>query len=341
MPAQQLLHHRCRLPALHQLDPVLDHALAAGLRQGVQAPTKERRVLHEIIVVLQQQLDALGRGQLQVGAGAGTHRLDQGVWQVQVADFLAFALQKNRPCRVKVAQGVPDVRVKGFLARLRPTGHMAQHRAAVAGQGFQVKYLRALRGQRLQQAGFAAAGGAAEHTVAQARGLRWQVGQQGGAPGFVAAFDQRDLKPDRAQYGGQRAAALTTAPAIQQRAPVFGLADDFTFDVGGNIARRYNRSVLPGFKRADLFVEGAYVRALGVVQRGPVEGAKQVVERVFVFAAGIDYAVEISQPQQGLGRVQGMNRHGVALLAGPQRGSKPRSTGQTLASMSACAASLG
>jgi hypothetical protein len=52
---------------------------------------------------------------------------------------------------------------RSLLRRLRLAGQGAEHRAAVAGQAFEVQHLRAGVGQRLQQPALAAARAAAQH----------------------------------------------------------------------------------------------------------------------------------------------------------------------------------
>ena len=129
--------------------PVGHHGFAASFGQCAQAIAKEFDVAHKKIIVLEQQLDALFFTELQVQTWAAAHGGHQALRNHHVADFLAFALNVNRPCRVKGLQRRPDAGVKSLLGRLRLAGNQAQHRAAMVGQGFEVQHLRALRCQGL------------------------------------------------------------------------------------------------------------------------------------------------------------------------------------------------
>ena len=296
-----------------------------------------RRVFDEKCVVLQQQRHALLIGQLQIDAGALAHGVDEGIGHAHIAHFFAFAFHEHGPGRIKLAQGVPDQAVETFLARLGQAGDVAEHGAAVVGQGFKVEHLGALGGQGLQQAGFAAAGGAADHAVMQALCPGGEVVHQGCAPGFVTAFDEGHLEADGAQDGGQGAAAVAAAPAVDQGFPAAGSIDQLALDVGGDVARGQGCAAFFGLKGVDLLVQGADDDALGVVQRGPVDGTGDVVERVFVFAPGIDDGFKLVELAQGLGGGQGLDGHALDY----RFGSSFCRAGQTLSASRGCAASLG
>ena len=122
-----------------------------------------------------------------------------------------------------------------------------------------------------------------------------QLCEQCIAPSLVAAFDQGHLKTDGAQNRGQRTAAVAAPPAVDQWLPALGFVDHLTFDVCGNIAGGQRSPPLFGLERVDLLVERADLDTLVVVQRGPVDGARQVVFGKFGFRARVDNSVETAQ----------------------------------------------
>ena len=133
--------------------------------------------------------------------------------------FLALAFHEHRPGWVEPPQLVPDQGVEALLRGLRLAGDHAQHGAAMAGQRFEVQHLGAGLRQRLQQPRLAGTGGPADHAIFEPCRQLGQGGQHRGAEGLVAAFEDADPEADLAQHQGQRAAALSAAPAVGQRLP--------------------------------------------------------------------------------------------------------------------------
>ena len=198
-------------------------------------------------------------------------------------------------------------------------------------QRFQVKYLRALGGQRLQQPRLARARGAANHPVAVLACQHRQVGHQSRPEGLVAAINQRDLEADLVEDERQRTAALAAAPAVHQRSPVAWFADHIAFDMRSDVFCDQCRAAFFGVEGADLLVFGADQLAFVVVQTGPVDGAGQVVFGVFALAAGVDDVGKTAEGGQcGFGG-NAFQAHGISFF----------NSGQTLASILACACSFG
>ena len=309
MQRQQLAHHRFDLASVHQALPFVHHRVAAQGNERVEPLAEEGRVADEERVVLQQQRHALIMRQLDAQAVAGAHGVDQRVGERAVADLLALGLHVHRARRVKAAQLFPHQHLEALLRRLRLPRNQAQHRGAVAGQPFQIEHLRACITQRVQQSRLARAGRPAHHAVAEARRLRRQIGQHGGAKGLVAAFDQADAKADLPQHQRQRAAALAAAPAVEQGAPVLGLVHALALDVAGDVARDQRGAQLARLERVHLLVHRAHAHALVVVQARPVQGAGQAVDGVFALAAGVDDGAEFAQPRQRVGGGDGLNAH--------------------------------
>ena len=88
---------------------------------------------------------------------------------------------------------------------------------------------------------------------------------------------------------------MPTAPAVGQRFPFFGFVDDFAVDVSGDIACCYGRTAFFGLEGIHLFVQGANIAAFFVVECGPVNGAGQMVFRIFTLAAGVDQGVKFME----------------------------------------------
>ena len=101
--------------------------------------------------------------------------------------------------------------------------------------------------------------------------------------------------------------------------------------MGGDVFGDQRRTAFFGVKGTDLLVFGADALAFLVVQAGPVHGAGQVIFGVFGLAAGVDDVRETVQFVEGLFSSNAFNTHGTSFF----------SSGHTLASILACACSLG
>jgi len=198
-------------------------------------------------------------------------------------------------------------------------------------QRFEVQHLRALGRQRLQQTGFARAGGAANDLVAVARGELRQIGHQRRPEGLVAAIDQRHPEADLVQDQGQRAAALAAAPAIHQRLPVAGLAEHVALDVRGDVFGDQRRAELFGLELADLLVLRADDFSFVVMQAGPVHSAGEVVFGEFALASGINHVRKKAQFFECFRGGNAFNAHLTSFF----------NSAHTLASILACDSSLG
>ncbi len=97
------------------------------------------------------------------------------------------------------------------------------------------------------------------------------------AEGLVAAFELAGVPAHHAQPGGERAAALAAAPAVDQRAPVLGLVlqrgEHVARDVGGD----QRAAEAAGVEGGLLLVHGADDDALVVVEHRQVDRAGDVV----------------------------------------------------------------
>ncbi len=118
----------------------------------------------------------------------------------------------------------------------------------MAGQAFKIQHLRTLGLQRLQQAGLAAAGAAADHSIVKTRGQALEIGADLRPVGLVAALQLARAKADLAQKPAHRAGALATAPAIHQRAPALGQVLRMGIQMLGDIARHQRAPILRASK---------------------------------------------------------------------------------------------
>ena len=201
----------------------------------------------------------------------------------------------------------------------------------MVGKRLQVQHLRSLGLQSLQQPGFTRACGAANHPVIVACSQLRQISHQRRPEGLVATIDQRHPETDLVQDQRQRTAAFAAAPAIHQRLPVARLVQHLALNVGRNVLGDQRGADFFGLELADLLVTRADDFSLLVVQAGPVDGARQMVLRVFVLAAGVNHVAVIPQSGQCRFGRYANQAHGMIFF----------NSGQTLASMRAWDCSLG
>ena len=86
------------------------------------------------------------------------------------------------------------------------------------------------------------------------------------AKGLVAAFNDVHPEANLAQDKCQGTTAFATAPAINQRLPVFGQVNDVLLNVLRNIGCYQACAFFLRLKRANLLVQSADLYALFVVQ---------------------------------------------------------------------------
>ena len=270
---QELAHHLIHLPAACCLLPGVDHFVAAHEAQGLEPAAEGLDVAGEMRVLVEEQGDASVEIEIEGNARRGAHRLDQRFGNAQPADRAALAFDVDGSARVELAQCCTEAGVEVLLRRLGRPGQQAEHRTAMLGQGFEVEHLRPARRQRPQQPALARAGGAADDAQLEPPGQRLELGQQGAAIAHVAALENVDAKADLREDGRQRRAALTAAPAVDERRPFARQLQHVLLDVRGDVAGDQRGAALARRERRDLRVFGADERTLGVVERRPVDGA--------------------------------------------------------------------
>ena len=256
MQLQQFLHQRAPLRLFHQFLPVLDHTGALALLELPEARQQPCVVLLGIGVVAQQEVDAGVHAGTHVQTGTCAHGFDHGLGHVQVADLAAFSLDEHRTGRVQLRQAFPHPGFEAFLAGLGFIRQIAQHRTLVACQRFQVQDLAALCLDLLQDARLGAAGGAADDEHAKALCQLSGVVHHVVAEGLVAAFDAVGIPADLAKNDLHGAAALASAPAVDQRAPVLRLVEQVFLQMARDVLRDQRCADLLGLEGGDLLVDG-------------------------------------------------------------------------------------
>lgn len=155
-------------------------------------------------------------------------------------------------------------------------------------QVFQIEHLRASGIQRLQQAAFAASGGAANHLKVETGGHVFQIGNDGPPVGLVAAVELRGLEADLLQNMRHRSAAVSATPAIDQRLVASRFVLEMPFQVVGDMPGNQGRAHFLGVKGGSLFVQGADTRAFLVIEYRQIDRAGNMVFLEFRGCACID-----------------------------------------------------
>ena len=225
---------------------------------------------------------------LDANAGRGAHPGDQGVGQVTLAHAAAFGFHEDRPGGVVAAQRIPQQRLEALLRGLDRVGHQAEHRAAMIGQRLEVENLGAQAGQPLQDQALAAAGAPRHDAQAQGVGQDRQVGEHAAAEGPVAAVQHGGAPAHAGHDRGERARAVSAAPAVHQRAPLAGAVGELRFQDAGDVARDQRGADALGLERGLLLVDRAHAGALHVVQHGGGDRSGQAVFGVLGGAARIE-----------------------------------------------------
>ena len=282
-------------PLLHLAHPAREGVLAVQAGEAIELRLQVLRIAEEMTVLPHQEGDALGQRRLDQHAAARAHARKQRIGHLQLADFLALRFHIYGFVRIELAQGVPHQAVEHFLRRLCLLGQVAEHRAAVAGQVLQIERLRAGRGQRLQQAALGAAGGAADHAVAELLRQFGQLRQDLAPVGAIAALELRRVPADFGEDVRHGAASLAAAPAVDQRTPVPAVRGEVFLDVAGNVFRHQRRAALFRIERRDLLIHGADRGALGVVEHRAVDCAGHVVPGKFGGRTHVDDLVKLGQ----------------------------------------------
>ena len=118
-------------------------------------------------ILLLQQRDARGERRRQRNAHANTHAFEKRRRDLQLADALAFRLDKDRAWRIELLQSGEKSRFEASLRRLRAPGNGSKQRASMTCEPFEVERLRACAVQRAEESAFSRAGETADHDKAK------------------------------------------------------------------------------------------------------------------------------------------------------------------------------
>src|SRR5918993_4999276 len=146
------------------------------------------------------------------------------------------------------------------------------------GKGFEVKHLLTLCAELLQQTAFAAARCSANDTQQQTRRQRLQISDDASTRRAIAAFKLPRLPTDASQNMRHRTAAVTAAPAVNERPPRFWHRLKLGFQMKRDVARDVCSAATPRFERGLLAIHRAYFDALGVGEDGAIHRARQVID---------------------------------------------------------------
>ena len=146
------------------------------------------------------------------------------------------------------------------------------------GKMLQVEHLRARLFQVGEQAAFPRPGQAADDEPAKWLHEFRQIVDHGAAEGFVATFQLSRIPSDFTQNVGERAAALTAAPAVHQWAPRARLILQFRLEMARDIGGHERRACFPGAERRDLLVERSHASPLFIREYRQISRTWNVVE---------------------------------------------------------------
>src|SRR5712691_9030567 len=184
---EQVRNQLAPRPRVDLRHPAIDHRAAVAARQALQLFLERRWLLQKMPVFPDQEAHALWQRHLQAHAFPLAHALEKPGGHLQLADFLAFRLDEDRPPGVEALQRAPYQAVKHLLRRLRIVRKLAEQRAAVAGEALQIQHLRALCRERGEEPALAAAGCAADYPEAETPRRRFQLRDDFAAVGPVPA----------------------------------------------------------------------------------------------------------------------------------------------------------
>jgi hypothetical protein len=264
------------------------------------------------------------------------HAAEKRLRRLQLAD--AFArLDKDDTRGVERTKRCRDGGLEGFLRGLRDTGKFAQQRAAVTRDCLEVERLCAFRRQRSEEPALARAGEAAQDHEPKTRRQRLELTDDVPAIGAIAAVKLHRAPADLDQYMREGTAALSAAPAVDQRLPVTRFIGERAVQHCRDVSRDERRPE-PASLEGGADVQGADAGALLIVEHGQIHRAGKMIERELRGAAHVDAV------GKGLERIDAHPQCDGVTLAHrgfPGSPSKGLSAGQTLSSNLAWAASTG
>ena len=194
-----------------------------------------------------------------------------------------------------MAQRIPKPGFEHFLRWLRLLREIAQQRAAVLRQLFQVEHLCIHFTQHLQQAAFAGAGCAANDLELKLVGQLLQFRNDMPTIGLVTATEFSDAPADLSQNVRHCATALAAAPAIDQRVPALGFVAEQDFHVLRNVVRYQRCAIFLCLERRNLGIHRADEFAFCIAQYRRTDRAGDMIFGIFGGRTHVDDVVVIGE----------------------------------------------
>ena len=213
----------------------------------------------------------------------------------------------------------------------------------MTGQFLKVEHLFAESPERLQDAALATAGGAANYLELELAGQLGQAVDDHLAVDFVAVLKLLRVPADTPENEGHRAAALSAAPADDQRAPGFWPVEKFLTQMACDVFGNVGGADFFRLERRYLLVKGANFNALLVVEHRAVDRSRDMVFGKLGWRADVDDFVEgrefVDLPDGGNALFH--FRSAALLLVEGRYSSSGASPCQTLSSKRGCASAVG
>ena len=168
----------------------------------------------------------------------------------------------------------------------------------MSSQFFQVKHLGTVLCQRLQQAALAGAGTPANDVIAKLSRQSVEIGNYLPTPTFISTVELQCAPTDAAQNMHHGARTRASAPAVDERFPIFWFVAKRRIYVRADIPRNHGRADFFSFECRYLLVYGANFDAFGVAQYRVVYRARNMVCGEFTGAPDVDDRVKNTEGLQ-------------------------------------------
>src|SRR6185369_727018 len=322
-------------PARGERFPTGKCRLAVEFDQRAQAIEQQRRTLQEVTVLGLEQRDAFRQRRAQDDRLAVVHPLEQRIGQLDRTDPPALGLDVDRAPGVEEAECGQEIGFEFLLRGLWRARNLAQQRAAMLCDALQIERLRACVGQRPEKLTLAGTGQGAYHPEAVPCRLHGEPRDDMAAVRAVTAVELYGPPSDLVQHMRDRAAALSAAPAIDQRLPFARLLGEYGLQHFRDVARDQRRTEPARLERRGC-VHGADPGTLVVVEDRMIARPGNMVLGEFGRATDVD-AIGVRGQCVDVNAAARVQYGAHAALAE----SSGASDGQTLSSIFACAAASG
>src|ERR1700730_2326258 len=337
MKAEQFADERIPVLFRGELFPPLQDRLAQQRRQWFQSLHQRDRVVHAKAILLLDQLHPLRERRDQRDAASATHTAEKRFRQLQLADTFALRFDKDDPRRVERTEQRHDSGLEGFLRGLRDTGKFAQQGAAVTRHAFEAERLCPCRRQRGEEPALTRAGKAAQDHEPKAQGKRLELADDVSAISPIAAVELHGAPADLVQDMGERTAALSAAPAVDQRLPLTRFIGERSVQHCRDVSCDQRATESAGLEGgAD--IQGADTGALLIIEHGQIHRSGKMIEGELRRATHVDAVGKSLQRIDAHAQCEGVPLAHRGFTGSLSKGLSSR---QTLSSNLACAASTG